>query len=171
MRLLDENSCCTAAAPIANRMANRMASRTRVGCDSHAMRGCGLHECGDGTVRDETRRDGTEHHPDFSTHEFVTDTRTPVDKSDSVRSWTPEPDVWLTADEWFLDFITKLQRSKRRVDTMLRRERGPIPVADALARDYADKTEQLRRFLRGERPASKRLIELARTRPTERKVS
>lgn len=53
---------------------------------------------------------------------------------------------WLTADEWFADWLARLDRdgSRRRG---LWRERVVLPVRDQLAYDYSVKTEQLRRML------------------------
>lgn len=53
---------------------------------------------------------------------------------------------WTTADEWFAEFIQNLEQSPKR-RSRLWRERVEIPVADALARAYDEKTEQLRRFM------------------------
>lgn len=87
--------------------------------------------------------------------------------------WREGPELpWLTADEWFWDFINKLQSHAGRRRTMMRRETAPIPVKDTLARDYQEKTEQLLRYLRGQRKASQRLVTFALSHATkERKVS
>lgn len=57
---------------------------------------------------------------------------------------------WGLSDEWFTEFITELEASKVR-RRKLRRERVVIPARDQLARDYQDKTEQLRRVIAVER--------------------
>ncbi|WP_336642072.1 hypothetical protein [Microbacterium sp. USHLN272] len=61
-----------------------------------------------------------------------------------------EPD-WKLSDEWFADFIADLEASPVR-RRRLRRERiFALPVKDALAQAFQEKTEQLRRYLAGER--------------------
>lgn len=61
------------------------------------------------------------------------------------------PTDWGLSDEWFTDFITDLQNSPTR-RRRLRRERiVALPVKDTLAVTFQEKTEQLRRYLAGER--------------------
>lgn len=55
-----------------------------------------------------------------------------------------------TADDWFTEFITRLEASPRRRQ-QLWRERKELPVKETLARAFTDKTEQLRRYLAAER--------------------
>ncbi|WP_047219946.1 hypothetical protein [Delftia lacustris] len=56
---------------------------------------------------------------------------------------------WLVADEWFEDFLENVTKSAVRRRNLWR-ERVVIPARDQLARDYAEKTEQLRRMLAAE---------------------
>lgn len=57
---------------------------------------------------------------------------------------------WSTADDWFNEFITRLEASPKRRQ-QLWRERITLPVKETLARAFTDKTEQLRRYIAGER--------------------
>ncbi|MFF7293179.1 hypothetical protein ACFY9N_11675 [Microbacterium sp. NPDC008134] len=58
---------------------------------------------------------------------------------------------WGLSDEWFADFVRELEESPRR-RRRLRRERiFALPVKDALAVAFQEKTEQLRRYLAAER--------------------
>ncbi|WP_113680907.1 hypothetical protein [Microbacterium sp. H6] len=65
------------------------------------------------------------------------------------KSMTALPD-WMTADYWFADYIERLQKSQPRT-IRLPRERVSIPDSEADARAFQEKTEQLRRYLAGER--------------------
>lgn len=56
---------------------------------------------------------------------------------------------WSTADEWFADFIKRLEQSPQRRNKLWR-ERIEPPVKVTLARAFQDKTEQLRRYLAAE---------------------
>lgn len=56
---------------------------------------------------------------------------------------------WSTADEWFADFIRRLEQSPQRRNKLWR-ERTEPSVKVTLARAFEDKTEQLRRYLAGE---------------------
>lgn len=67
---------------------------------------------------------------------------------------------WTTADEWFAEFIERLETSPSR-RRRLWRERVEIPVRDALARSFEEKTEQLRRMIAVER--ERWLAELGKT--------
>lgn len=60
------------------------------------------------------------------------------------------PESWSTADDWFTEFITRLEASPKRRQ-QLWRERITLPVKETLARAFTDKTEQLRRYIAGER--------------------
>lgn len=61
------------------------------------------------------------------------------------------PSDWGLSDEWFNDFITELENSPIR-RRRLRRERIiALPVKETLAVAFQEKTEQLRRYLKGER--------------------
>lgn len=61
------------------------------------------------------------------------------------------PPDWGLADEWFADFVRELEDSPVR-RRRLRRERiTALPVKDALALAFQEKTEQLRRYLAAER--------------------
>ncbi|WP_288870825.1 hypothetical protein [uncultured Microbacterium sp.] len=61
-----------------------------------------------------------------------------------------EPD-WRLCDEWFAEFIAELEQSPVR-RRRLRRERVvALPVAETLAQAFQEKTEQLRKYLAGER--------------------
>lgn len=61
------------------------------------------------------------------------------------------PTDWGLSDEWFTDFINDLQNSPTR-RRRLRRERiVALPVKESLAVAFQEKTEQLRRYLAGER--------------------
>src|SRR5690606_35363809 len=62
-----------------------------------------------------------------------------------------KPVDWSVADDWFAEFITGLEASKARRGRLRREGRVPIPARDSLARDYADRTEHLRRMLAVER--------------------
>lgn len=55
-----------------------------------------------------------------------------------------------TADDWFTEFITRLEQSPRRRNKLWR-ERIEVPARTTIARAFADKTEQLRRYLASER--------------------
>jgi hypothetical protein len=57
---------------------------------------------------------------------------------------------WGLSDEWFTEFITDLEASTVR-RKRLWRERVVIPARDQLARDFEQKTEQLRRVIAVER--------------------
>lgn len=57
---------------------------------------------------------------------------------------------WSTADDWFSEFITRLEQSPKRRQ-QLWRERIEVPAKVTLARAFTEKTEQLRRYLAGER--------------------
>lgn len=57
---------------------------------------------------------------------------------------------WATADEWFAEFIHNLEQSPQRRNKLWR-ERIEVPAKEALARAFTEKTEQLRRYLAGER--------------------
>lgn len=59
------------------------------------------------------------------------------------------PESWSTADDWFADYIRRLEQSPQRRNKLWR-ERVVVPVKTTLARAFADKTEQLRRYLAGE---------------------
>ncbi|GAA1149389.1 hypothetical protein F6W69_10530 [Microbacterium oxydans] len=68
------------------------------------------------------------------------------------QSMTALPD-WTSADYWFADYIERLQKSQPRT-IRLSREKVSIPVPEQEARAFTDKTEQLRRYLAGEREKS-----------------
>lgn len=57
---------------------------------------------------------------------------------------------WTTADYWFADYLERLQKSQSRT-IRLPREKVSIPASEQDARAFTDKTEQLRRYLAGER--------------------
>lgn len=57
---------------------------------------------------------------------------------------------WSTADYWFADYLERLQASRTRTIRLLR-ERVSIPAPEQEARSFTEKTEQLRRYLAGER--------------------
>lgn len=61
------------------------------------------------------------------------------------------PVGWHLADEWFADFIRECETNPIKRRRVLRSNRKPIPVKETLARAYADKTEQLCRYLAHER--------------------
>lgn len=62
----------------------------------------------------------------------------------------PSETGWQLCDEWFADFIQRLERSSSRVGRMWQ-ERPRIPDAEEAARAFTEKTEQLRRYLAAER--------------------
>lgn len=62
-----------------------------------------------------------------------------------------KPADWSVADEWFAEFITGLEASKARRGRLWLEGRAQVPARDLLARDYADRTEHLRRMLAVER--------------------
>ena len=59
-------------------------------------------------------------------------------------------DGWGTADEWFAEFIERLEASPRRVRFLLK-ERIEVPARVEVERAYQDQTEQLRRMIAVER--------------------
>lgn len=61
-----------------------------------------------------------------------------------------EPD-WRLCDEWFAEFIAELEQSPVRRRRLRRERLVALPVPDALAQAFQEKTEQLRRYLAGER--------------------
>lgn len=63
----------------------------------------------------------------------------------------PSEPEWRLCDEWFAEFIAELEQSPAR-RRRLRRERiFALPVKDALAQAFQEKTEQLGKYLAGER--------------------
>lgn len=68
------------------------------------------------------------------------------------QSMTALPD-WSTADYWFADYLERLQKSQPRTIRLLR-EKVSIPTSEEAARAFTEKTEQLRRYLAGEREKS-----------------
>lgn len=61
-----------------------------------------------------------------------------------------DPD-WRLSDEWFADFIEELEASPRRRTRLKREAIKALPIVDALAMAFEEKTEQLRRYLAAER--------------------
>lgn len=55
------------------------------------------------------------------------------------------------SDEWFDEFIEQIESSSVRRRRVLKERIVALPVKDTLARMFEDKTEQLRRYLAGER--------------------
>lgn len=64
---------------------------------------------------------------------------------------TNHSDGWKFSDEWFADFIAELEASPRRRKNLRRERILAIPVKETLQRQFEDETEQLRRYLEGER--------------------
>lgn len=60
---------------------------------------------------------------------------------------------WKTSDEWFSDFIEKLESTPKRRG-QLWRECVVVPPAVEVARAFQEKTEQLRRMIAVERKRS-----------------
>ncbi|WP_295102976.1 hypothetical protein [uncultured Microbacterium sp.] len=58
---------------------------------------------------------------------------------------------WRLSDEWFADFINELESTPVRRRRIHREQILALPVKDALAVAFQEKTEQLRRYLAGER--------------------
>ncbi|MGW9270776.1 hypothetical protein [Microbacterium sp. NPDC055599] len=58
---------------------------------------------------------------------------------------------WRLCDEWFAEFIAELEQSPARRRRLRRERLVALPVKDALAQAFQEKTEQLRRYLAGER--------------------
>jgi hypothetical protein len=58
---------------------------------------------------------------------------------------------WRLCDEWFAEFIAELEQSPARRRRLRRERLVAPPVKDALAQAFQEKTEQLRRYLAGER--------------------
>lgn len=61
-----------------------------------------------------------------------------------------EPD-WRLCDEWFAEFIAELEQSPVRRRRLVRESKVALPVAETLARAFQEKTEQLGKYLAGER--------------------
>ena len=61
------------------------------------------------------------------------------------------PIDWGLSDEWFTEFITDLQNSPTRRRRLHRERILALPVKHTLAATFQEKTEQLRRYLAGER--------------------
>ena len=61
------------------------------------------------------------------------------------------PHGWKLADEWFTDYIRDLEASGSRKRRLFRERHKPLPIRETQARAFAEKTEQLRRFLEHER--------------------
>lgn len=62
----------------------------------------------------------------------------------------PEPD-WGLSDEWFSEFVAELEASPVRRRRLRREQILALPVKESLAVAFQEKTEQLRRYLAGER--------------------
>lgn len=62
-----------------------------------------------------------------------------------------KPADWGLSDEWFADFINELESTPVRRRRIRREQILALPVKDALAVAFQEKTEQLRRYLAGER--------------------
>jgi len=58
---------------------------------------------------------------------------------------------WRLCDEWFAEFIAEIEQSPVRRRRLRRELMVALPVKDALAQAFQEKTEQLRRYLAGER--------------------
>ena len=58
---------------------------------------------------------------------------------------------WGLSDEWFTDFISELEASPVRRRRLKRELMVALPVKHALAVAFQEKTEQLSRYLAGER--------------------
>ena len=61
------------------------------------------------------------------------------------------PTDWGLSDEWFTDFIQELENSPTRRRRLHRERNIALPVQHTLAIAFQEKTEQLRRYLAGER--------------------
>lgn len=61
-----------------------------------------------------------------------------------------DPD-WRLSDEWFTEFIDELEASPKRRNRAKREAIKALPIVDALAVAFEEKTEQLRRYLAAER--------------------
>lgn len=64
---------------------------------------------------------------------------------------TSRSDDWKLSDEWFADFIAGLESSPRRRKNLRRERIIALPIAEVVQRQFEEKTEQLRRYLEGER--------------------
>lgn len=64
---------------------------------------------------------------------------------------SPSETDWRLSDEWFAEFIKDLEVSPVRVRRLRRERVVALPVKDALAQAFQEKTEQLRKYLAGER--------------------
>lgn len=64
------------------------------------------------------------------------------------------PSDWGLSDEWFADFVRELEESPVRRRRLRREKITALPVKDALAVAFQEKTEQLRRYLTAEREKS-----------------
>lgn len=60
-------------------------------------------------------------------------------------------DDWRLSDEWFEAFIEDIEQNPTHRRRVLREQILAVPVKDTLARAFQEKTEQLRRYLAGER--------------------
>lgn len=58
---------------------------------------------------------------------------------------------WRLSDEWFAAFIEELEASPRRRTRMKREAIKALPISESIAVAFAEKTEQLRRYLAAER--------------------
>lgn len=61
------------------------------------------------------------------------------------------PTDWGLSDEWFADFIHDLETNTVRRRRLHRERIIALPIAETLAINFQEKTEQLRRYLAGER--------------------
>ena len=68
-----------------------------------------------------------------------------------MASTTGQPTDWGLSDEWFSEFVAELEASPVRRRRLRREQILALPVKESLAVAFQEKTEQLRRYLAGER--------------------